>query len=141
MSCSLLISRLSLLIFVFKQKTAYEMRISDWSSDVCSSDLLALVDPVPPKRRQGLWRDRLVGRDEARDPAIAEVLVIEGIEDARPAEARKAENSERADVKVTETRLQPPDQRCVGKDTVQIHWRLGSDHRMVAVGYGVMQKA
>src|SRR3546814_17074342 len=28
-----------LLIFVCKQKTAYEMRISDWSSDVCSSDL------------------------------------------------------------------------------------------------------
>src|SRR3546814_17857999 len=26
--------------FLFKQKTAYEMRISDWSSDVCSSDLL-----------------------------------------------------------------------------------------------------
>src|SRR3546814_13191624 len=30
---------LSLLLFFFKQKTAYEMRISDWSSDVCSSDL------------------------------------------------------------------------------------------------------
>src|SRR3546814_351684 len=30
-----------LLIFFFTQKTAYEMRISDWSSDVCSSDLLA----------------------------------------------------------------------------------------------------
>src|SRR3546814_17486104 len=28
-------------IFFFKQKTAYEMRISDWSSDVCSSDLIA----------------------------------------------------------------------------------------------------
>src|SRR3546814_5585575 len=28
------------LLFYFKQKTAYEMRISDWSSDVCSSDLL-----------------------------------------------------------------------------------------------------
>src|SRR3546814_6565300 len=27
-------------VFLFKQKTAYEMRISDWSSDVCSSDLL-----------------------------------------------------------------------------------------------------
>src|SRR3546814_5873603 len=27
--------------FFFKQKTAYEMRISDWSSDVCSSDLFA----------------------------------------------------------------------------------------------------
>src|SRR3546814_1767714 len=31
-------------VFFFKQKTAYEMRISDWSSDVCSSDL-------QPKRR------------------------------------------------------------------------------------------
>src|SRR3546814_2902777 len=30
----------SLCIVFFKQKTAYEMRISDWSSDVCSSDLL-----------------------------------------------------------------------------------------------------
>src|SRR3546814_9241137 len=29
--------------FFFKQKTAYEMRISDWSSDVCSSDLLSIV--------------------------------------------------------------------------------------------------
>src|SRR3546814_6143979 len=28
--------------FLFKQKTAYEMRISDWSSDVCSSDLLGI---------------------------------------------------------------------------------------------------
>src|SRR3546814_8514826 len=32
--------------FVFKQKTAYEMRISDWSSDVCSSDLLDEVEVV-----------------------------------------------------------------------------------------------
>src|SRR3546814_19851721 len=31
-------------IFVFKQKTAYEMRIRDWSSDVCSSDLGSRVD-------------------------------------------------------------------------------------------------
>src|SRR3546814_17623773 len=29
-------------VFVFKQNTAYEMRISDWSSDVCSSDLLGV---------------------------------------------------------------------------------------------------
>src|SRR3546814_4952458 len=45
-----------MLIFFFKQKTAYEMRISDWSSDVCSSDLpadiaraidAALADPRP----------------------------------------------------------------------------------------------
>src|SRR3546814_8820209 len=32
-------SILDFFIFFFKQKTAYEMRISDWSSDVCSSDL------------------------------------------------------------------------------------------------------
>src|SRR3546814_10313634 len=31
---------LAFMFFFFKQKTAYEMRISDWSSDVCSSDLL-----------------------------------------------------------------------------------------------------
>src|SRR3546814_6976872 len=31
--------------FFFKQKTAYEMRISDWSSDVCSSDLCGELDP------------------------------------------------------------------------------------------------
>src|SRR3546814_8169013 len=34
--------------FFFKQKTAYEMRISDWSSDVCSSDLAA-CDVMPPQ--------------------------------------------------------------------------------------------
>src|SRR3546814_10242187 len=32
-----------MLIFCFKQKTAYEMRISDWSSDVCSSDLCPIL--------------------------------------------------------------------------------------------------
>src|SRR3546814_7010392 len=41
-------------IFFFKQKTAYEMRISDWSSDVCSSDL------------------RVPGQHEPRDPHAAE---------------------------------------------------------------------
>src|SRR3546814_7023272 len=38
--------------FVFKQKTAYEMRISDWSSDVCSSDLVAAAPQflvAPPR--------------------------------------------------------------------------------------------
>src|SRR3546814_5285088 len=36
----LIVSAFYNLFFFFKQKTAYEMRISDWSSDVCSSDLL-----------------------------------------------------------------------------------------------------
>src|SRR3546814_7697541 len=52
--------------FFFKQKTAYEMRISDWSSDVCSSDLiltfgLAMTDfaslvPSQPGRFNGIQR-------------------------------------------------------------------------------------
>src|SRR3546814_8443061 len=37
-----------LLFFVFKQKTAYELRMSDWSSDVCSSDLFAYRNVPPP---------------------------------------------------------------------------------------------
>src|SRR3546814_5363611 len=43
--------------FFFKQKTAYEMRISDWSSDVCSSDLAELVAALLHRnegRRAGL---------------------------------------------------------------------------------------
>src|SRR3546814_5826420 len=35
-----------ILVFLFKQKTAYEMRISDWSSDVCSSDLKSLEEII-----------------------------------------------------------------------------------------------
>src|SRR3546814_4709178 len=36
-------SRCRICVFFFKQKTAYEMRISDWSSDVCSSDLRSIA--------------------------------------------------------------------------------------------------
>src|SRR3546814_5526624 len=38
---------ISYFFFFFKQKTAYEMRISDWSSDVCSSDLIAIWSASP----------------------------------------------------------------------------------------------
>src|SRR3546814_8736807 len=60
-----------LLFFRFKQKTSYEMRISDWSSDVCSSDLGQLRAPEPavvpaggepPGRWIGQLRDELPGR-------------------------------------------------------------------------------
>src|SRR3546814_10632628 len=42
-----------LLCFFFKQKTAYEMRISDWSSDVCSSDLLIAERRVLRRKGRG----------------------------------------------------------------------------------------
>src|SRR3546814_3108647 len=41
---------LHVIVFFFKQKTAYEMRISDWSSDVCSSDLDLHVNILQGKR-------------------------------------------------------------------------------------------
>src|SRR3546814_1174474 len=40
-SCCTFLLCICLYFFFFKQKTAYEVRISDWSSDVCSSDLIA----------------------------------------------------------------------------------------------------
>src|SRR3546814_9242313 len=46
-----------LCVFFFKQKTAYEMRISDWSSDVCSSDLqLYLHKPACPSGARSIER-------------------------------------------------------------------------------------
>src|SRR3546814_12426474 len=44
------------MFFFFKQKTAYEMRISDWSSDVCSSDLRAPSSHPGPAGRFHLLR-------------------------------------------------------------------------------------
>src|SRR3546814_4523277 len=63
-------------VFVFKQKTAYEMRISDWSSDVCSSDLriemgiIALIGHIlhPGSEAPGTVGDRK--RDEGVDNII-----------------------------------------------------------------------
>src|SRR3546814_2274392 len=52
-------SRVAYCFFFFKQKTAYEMRISDWSSDVCSSDLDGSIasDPLVPNASDVDWRD------------------------------------------------------------------------------------
>src|SRR3546814_3034429 len=44
-----------MLLCFFKQKTAYEMRISDWSSDVCSSDLHDNEFNIYPEEPQTLW--------------------------------------------------------------------------------------
>src|SRR3546814_6013141 len=52
--------------FFFKQKTAYEMRISDWSSDVCSSDLVDLAHVVMQQHIGGARRvDPEPGPDDA----------------------------------------------------------------------------
>src|SRR3546814_6945434 len=63
------IQLLAMFFFVFKQKTAYEMRISDWSSDVCSSDLLpAIFGRVEASRRHRVAQFvfRLIRSEERR---------------------------------------------------------------------------
>src|SRR3546814_8927067 len=68
--CRHCLSRYAFFFFFFKQKTAYEMRISDWSSDVCSSDLLRPPRPVARKRahraarhedRRAVWTEGAAG--------------------------------------------------------------------------------
>src|SRR3546814_998037 len=73
-----------MIFFLFKQKTAYEMRISDWSSDVCSSDLLdleevstladleAVLATVLPDADTAGAGDHLTG-DEERDQVAHDV--------------------------------------------------------------------
>src|SRR3546814_2924961 len=72
--------------FFFKQKTAYEMRISDWSSDVCSSDLaerlsciafehlpeLTADNPALLKRNRALYNAFLAGRDDLDGAPLAD---------------------------------------------------------------------
>src|SRR3546814_6138740 len=50
-----------IVFFFFKQKTAYEMRISDWSSDVCSSDLAARA-AKQGKAAGAAWRGWIDGQ-------------------------------------------------------------------------------
>src|SRR3546814_15943412 len=61
-------------LFFFKQKTAYEMRISDWSSDVCSSDLREIVNQRAREDRQVARRRVVIRIGQAR--CIGEVRVV-----------------------------------------------------------------
>src|SRR3546814_16328511 len=63
-------------IFFFKQKTAYEVRISDWSSDVCSSDLRLRVrtQPLVEPEVVVIAHRKLVG-----EPFVAELMVHQRI--------------------------------------------------------------
>src|SRR3546814_7019937 len=71
-------------VFFFKQKTAYEWRISDWSSDVCSSDLLRAEGEKQSKILEAEGRREAVFRDsEARErSAEAEEQATKVVSDA-----------------------------------------------------------
>src|SRR3546814_5595519 len=65
------------LFFFFKQKTAYEMRISDWSSDVCSSDLaLGLMARYSPRHQatQSACKSARSSRNPLNSPLFEEDL-------------------------------------------------------------------
>src|SRR3546814_537258 len=66
-------------VFFFKQKTAYEMRISDWSSDVCSSDLKLFVHTTQQEQDERLaarlstpWKRWKTGTEDYRNRARRE---------------------------------------------------------------------
>src|SRR3546814_7591637 len=65
--------------FFFKQKTAYEMRISDWSSDVCSSDLRRVIffDDIGDRAQFGGIGEPAL---HARDDRVGAVLLNIGVE-------------------------------------------------------------
>src|SRR3546814_7414288 len=69
-----------LLFLFFKQKTAYELRISDWSSDVCSSDLaLGRPGDAPaPPRRHPAQRMQRVSHKAAALQRHSELLLLPG---------------------------------------------------------------
>src|SRR3546814_2674823 len=62
-------------VFFFKQKTAYEMRISDWSSDVCSSDLRAAGVGVAAARVE-----RFVAQPAAQEAGHERIASAEHVE-------------------------------------------------------------
>src|SRR3546814_16860168 len=67
-------------ILFFNQKTAYEMRISDWSSDVCSSDLTVLVHIEREQRHAGNRAVHMIPR-----PMVVQRAGVEIIDEHAPA--------------------------------------------------------
>src|SRR3546814_5085831 len=74
--CGVILCCCDVCFFFFKQKTAYEMRISDWSSDVCSSDLGDRVGKRYQQRahaaRAGTYQDRSVASGKRQYQCRAE---------------------------------------------------------------------
>src|SRR3546814_5061417 len=81
-----------MLVFFCKQKTAYEMRISDWSSDVCSSDLHLAADDLAAAPQQQGQQVELPAR-QRQGLAQQGRLAVHAVEGQRPAGQHDAERS------------------------------------------------
>src|SRR3546814_1605151 len=87
-----------IVVFFFKQKTAYEMRISDWSSDVCSSDLGASDEfpnlaevPTEPRAHSAPEERAAIIEELAEDRSEATFTETEPLETAAPRNPRSEE--------------------------------------------------
>src|SRR3546814_6124188 len=98
---TLYIFLLYFVFFFFKQKTAYEMRISDWSSDVCSSDLPGRTPIAYTGGNDGYWSfdpyldrktESYIGRVEY-DAGFATITSISALKKLRIADGRDLEGS------------------------------------------------
>src|SRR3546814_9183889 len=94
-----------LFFFFFKQKTAYEMRISDWSSDVCSSDLpTRVLKPIIWRRPTHIrairhWKCSATGCGvKLREPRRIDVGDRPDLAGHRPADKRQGGQIGRAHV-------------------------------------------
>src|SRR3546814_2551281 len=116
---------LSILVFFFKKKTAYEMRISDWSSDVCSSDLVDGVHHVDQRADLDVDAGLLCHlAPRGRRDALAQTLPATG---QRPlALARRLAATDQQDAVALEDDDADADERAVGivvHDLVQVmYW-------------------
>src|SRR3546814_19525269 len=95
----------------FKQKTAYEMRISDWSSDVCSSDLIAAQPRQLRRRPQGQGQ-----------PLVVRLLL-----DEHPAALDEG----------AEVHLLLPELQLAGFDLREVEQIVDEDRKSVVSGKGV----
>src|SRR3546814_13602130 len=119
---------LSALFFFFKQKTAYEMRISDWSSDVCSSDLHVRCHSRHPDRRgRHRPRDR---RCDARRPRRPEGALRMGPPDRRP-RRRAADRKSVVSGKSVSVRVDLGGRRILKKKTTYTHTYTSSPYSSI----------
>src|SRR3546814_9632589 len=126
-------------VFFFKQKTAYEMRISDWSSDVCSSDLSiaelgeAQIELATLKANAANFERQMVQMREAREEMLAQFKAVGGEvlsrsqdEFLKRAEDRFKQSEEAGEQKIKEL-LSPVGER-LKKTEEQVETQIGRAH-------------